>query len=255
MLPVFFIGHGNPMNAIEENSFTHRLQELGKEIYPKPKAILVISAHWLANASYVSSVHTPGIIYDFYGFPEELYEVRYPCLGAPSIAAEIIKQIPAVQEVTTRGIDHGAWTILKHMYPQADIPVLQLSIDRARPLKFHFELGKQLRFLREENVLIIGSGNIVHNLQLAHFEDFPAPYPWAVEFDEWVKQRLIERSKQLLIDYYEAGPCARYSVPTEEHYIPLLYSLGASYPREEVKFVYEGIAHSSIGMRCIQFGV
>jgi 4,5-DOPA dioxygenase extradiol len=253
LAPVFFLGHGNPMNAIYDNAFTKSLYEMGNTMENKPDAILVVSAHWLTNNSYVSTTSKPETIYDFYGFPDELYKVVYPAPGAPKYAKFLIKEIPIIKEDREMGLDHGAWTMLKHMFPKADIPVFQLSIDFHKPLQFHFDLGKKLFSLREKNVLIIGSGNIVHNLRYAFPLDNPNKYEWAYEFDDWIKDKIIKRDFDSIIDYQSGGRAAELSVPTIDHYIPLLYVLGLVSKEDEIKFTYEEII-TSLSMRCIKVG-
>lgn len=251
--PVFFLGHGNPMNALYDNAFTKSLFETGKSLKTKPDAILVISAHWLSKGSFVSTTCKPETIYDFYGFPEDLYKVVYPAPGAPEEAFSLIKHFPFIKEDRRMGLDHGAWTMLVHMFPDADIPVFQLSIDFHKPLQYHFELGKKLSYLRKRNILIIGSGNIVHNLKYAFPLDNPNKYDWAYEFDEWIKDKIIKRDFESIIDYQTGGKAAELSVPTTDHYIPLLYTLGLAEKSDEIAFTYEEII-TSLSMRCLKIG-
>ncbi|MCX6165903.1 MAG: 4,5-DOPA dioxygenase extradiol [Ignavibacteriae bacterium] len=253
LFPVFFLGHGNPMNAIYDNAFTKSLFEMEKSLVNKPDAILVISAHWLTRGSYVSTTSFPEMIYDFSGFPEELYKVVYPSPGAPEYAKYLLELISTLKEDDEMGLDHGAWTVLKHMFPKADIPVFQLSIDFHQPMQYHFDLGKKLLPLREKNVLIIGSGNIVHNLHFAFPLDNPTKYKWAIEFDEWVKGKIGERDFESLINYHSAGDSAKMSVPTTDHYIPMLYCFALTQKNEEIKFTYEEII-TSLSMRCFRIG-
>jgi 4,5-DOPA dioxygenase extradiol len=251
--PVFFIGHGNPMNAIYKNNFTKSLSEMGSTLQQKPDAILVVSAHWLTRGSYVSTTSYPETIYDFSGFPGELYKVVYPAPGASEYADYLLELIPVLKEDDEMGLDHGAWTVLKHMFPKADIPVFQLSIDFHQPMQYHFDLGKKLLPLREKNVLIIGSGNIVHNLHFAYPLDNPNKFKWAIEFDEWVKDKIIKKDFESLINYQKGGDAAKMSVPTTDHYIPLLYCLALAGEKEEIKFTYEEII-TSLSMRCFKIG-
>lgn len=250
-MPVFFIGHGSPTNVIEDNAFTRRLTEMGKELKVKPEAIMVVSAHWLTEGAYVSTTSKPETIYDFYGFPDEMYQIKYPAPGAPEYAAIAANLIPSIKKDEKWGLDHGAWTILKYLFPDADIPVFQLSIDFYKPMQFHFDLAQKLRPLREKGVLIIGSGNLVHNLRLVRFEDNFA-YDWAIEFDEWVKSRINERDFDSLIQYEKQGKAAALSVPTVDHYVPLLYSLALADKEEKIVFTHEEIVYGSLSMRCLR---
>ena len=250
-MPVFFIGHGSPMNAIEDNSFTKSLSKMDKDLKEKPTAILVISAHWLTDGSYVNTTANPELIYDFYGFPDELYKVQYPATGAPEYAKMVTELILGVKENKKRGLDHGTWTILKYLFPKADIPTFQLSIDYHRPMQYHFDLAAKLNGLREKGVLIIGSGNIVHNLQMM---DETKTYDWAIEFDELSKKLINEKDFDSLIDYKKFGKSAVLSIPTVDHYVPMLYALAVSDKKEKIVFTYEGIDLASISMRCFRIG-
>jgi 4,5-DOPA dioxygenase extradiol len=252
-MPVFFLGHGSPMIGIEKNSFTEALSVMGSSLNTKPNAILIISAHWLTRGSFVSITGKPKTIYDFYGFPEELYKVTYPAPGAPTYAKEVSKLAPEIKEDNEWGLDHGAWTLLTHMFPKADIPVFQLSIDFNKPMEYHVELSKKLKALREKGVLIIGSGNIVHNLSLVYSSENMAPYDWAIEFDETVKDKIINRDFDSLIHFEKLGRPAKLSIPTADHYIPLLYSLALADKNEDINFTYEEVL-SSLSMRCLRIG-
>jgi 4,5-DOPA dioxygenase extradiol len=253
MMPVLFIGHGSPMNALADNAFSKSLSATGAAL-PKPKAILVVSAHWLSKGSFVSSTAAPETIYDFYGFPHELYKIVYPAPGSPEYAAKTKILWPELTLDNEWGLDHGAWAVLKHLFPRADIPVFQLSIDYHKPMHYHFDNAKKLTALRNDGVLIIGSGNIVHNLRLVSFDEFAEPYDWAVQFDEWTKSQIMNREYTNLLHYEQAGESAGLSVPTVDHYVPLLYSLAVTEPSEEVAFFYEGIELSSMSMRCLKIG-
>lgn len=252
-MPVLFIGHGSPMNAIESNAFTKSLNLLGKAFVEKPKAIMVVSAHWLTKGTYVSTTERPETIYDFYGFPQELYQVKYPAPGHPSSAKEVTRLAAEVKEDGQWGFDHGAWTILKHIFPEADIPVFQLSIDYNKSMEYHFELARKLNKLRELGILVIGSGNIVHNLRLIFSNADNAPYDWAVEFDEIVKDRINNRDFDSLIHYEKYGKAGQLSVPTVDHYVPLMYSLALADDDDEISFTYEEV-FSSLSMRCLRIG-
>jgi 4,5-DOPA dioxygenase extradiol len=251
--PVFFLGHGNPMNAVYDNAFTRSLASMGKSLSVKPDAILVVSAHWLTKGSFVSTTEKPETIYDFYGFPDELYKVVYPAPGAPEYAKAVSKEFDFIKEDSGMGLDHGAWTMLVHMFPEADIPVFQLSIDFHKPMQYHFDLGRKLFGLRRKNVLVICSGNIVHNLRYAFPLDNSVKYEWAFEFDELVKEKINVRDFDSIIDYRKFGEAAELSVPTTDHYIPLLYALGLADKNDEIKFTYQEII-TSLSMRCVKIG-
>ena len=255
-MPVLFIGHGNPMNAVYNNAFTQTLASEG-EILKKlnPAAVLVVSAHWLSNGTRVSVTQNPPTIHDFSGFPEELFQVQYPAPGAPDLAVytKSLINYTHVEEDNKWGLDHGAWSILKHMFPLADIPVFQLSIDYKKPPLWHFELAGELKLLREKGILIIGSGNIVHNLFMVDFSDTAKPFPWAVEFDKLVKERLLNKNYDALIDYKDLGN-SYLAVPANDHYLPMMYSLGLSDKNEQLSFIYEEIQNATISMRSFKIG-
>lgn len=254
-MPALFIGHGSPMNAIQQNKFTEALAKTGKEI-PHPKAILVVSAHWQTRGTFVTVAEKPEIIYDFGGFPDELFRVKYPAPGSPSFAREAKNAVTltAVQEDKSWGLDHGAWTILKHLYPQADIPVFEFSLDYTKPPEYHYKLAKELNVLRDKGVLIIGSGNIVHNLGMLNWRDPNAKFDWGVEFDTKVTENLLAKNHEPLIHYEKAGRAATLSVPTNEHYLPMLYAAALQQNNESLKFIYEGMEMGSISMRCFRVG-
>lgn len=252
-LPVLFIGHGNPMNAIQDNAFTRSLVALGARI-PKPKTILCISAHWMTEGTWVTHMAQPRTIHDFYGFPKALFDVQYPAPGSPQTADMILKEVhkPKVNaDDEIWGLDHGTWSVLKHMYPNADVPVLQMSIYMEQPAEYHFQIGQQLRALREKGVLIVGSGNIVHNLRVINFDPKAKPFDWAVEFDEWVRKKLEERDFDSLLYKAEQTQAGKMSIPTPDHWYPLFYTLGASDSKDTLRFEYEGVENASISMRCL----
>lgn len=226
-MPALFVGHGSPMNAIEDNVFARGWRDLAARL-PRPKAILCVSAHWETRGVFVCAEPQPRTIHDFHGFPQALFAVRYPAAGAPALAQRIADMIKSATVNTTRawGLDHGAWSVLAVMYPRADVPVVQLSLDTAQPGAFHYAIGRELGALREEGVLILGSGDIVHNLRLLDFRD-PRPPDWAERFDTAVRQRVAENRFEELLDWHALGRDAELSVPTPEHYLPLLYVLGA----------------------------
>lgn len=256
-LPVLFIGHGSPMNAIADNSYSRTLNALGKRL-PRPKAVLCVSAHWMTEGTWVTAMPKPKTIHDFYGFPEELFAVQYPAPGSPELADFISKNCEDAQINLDReawGLDHGTWSVLRHLYPAADIPVLQLSLHMERPSEYHFELGKKMRALRDHGILILGSGNVVHNLRKIQWDPKAPAFPWAVEFDGWLKERLEKREFQPLVDPMQSiGEPAKLSIPTWEHYFPMNYILGASTPEDALKFEYEGLENGSISMRSFSFG-
>lgn len=249
-MPVIFIGHGNPMHALHDNKFTQTLYGIQKTI-TKPKAILVVSAHWLTRGTYVSTNPTPKAIYDFGGFPEEMYKIKYEPKGAPELAKEVKEKITSqkIELDNEMGLDHGAWTVLKHMYPSADIPTFQLSVDYYKPASYHFELAKQLGFLRNKGVLIIGSGNLVHNLGMVDFANTNGGYDWAVEFDMTVKNLLDKGDFKSLVEYEKLGKSATLSIPTNDHYLPMIYPLGLALEKENISYLYEGMEAGSISMR------
>lgn len=261
-MPVLFIGHGSPMNVVQRNGFTESLRELGRSL-PRPKAILVISAHWLTEGTYVTCMEKPKTIHDFYGFPEELYAVNYSSPGAPSYAQLAIESVRSTKVKCSSdwGLDHASWAILKHMYPKAEIPVFELSLDYSfnewhpKPLRYHYKLGSELALLRNNGVLIIGSGNIVHNLRLIDFEQTDAkPYDWAVEFDQKVKKNLIDGNHEDLLNCENVGKSASYAVPTLDHYLPMMYVISLQQKDEPLSFTHEGFQNASISMRCFKIG-
>lgn len=253
-MPILFIGHGSPMNAVLDNPFTRALTRMGSEIVERPNAVLVVSAHWLTRGgTAVAVTPKPETIYDFGGFPDELYRVVYPAPGAPAYAEEVRALVPEVQPDGRWGLDHGAWTVLKHLFPKADIPVFQLSIDYGRPMAYHLELARRLKKIREKGVLVIGSGNVVHNLRLWFTRPENMPYDWAIEFDAWVKARVEARDVRSLVEYDRQGEMAKLSVPTPDHYIPLLYSLGMADENEPIVQTYEEVL-SAGSMRSFRIG-
>lgn len=258
-MPAIFLGHGSPMNAIESNDFTKSLEKLGKRLrrdYSKPKAVLMISAHWETEGTWVTGMDHPKTIHDFYGFPQELYDVRYPADGNANLADEIAKVIkkPRVNiDEKQWGLDHGTWSVLKHVFPEADIPVVQLSLDRNQSYEYHYELGKKIRFLRDEGVMIMGSGNIVHNLRMMSREHRYSGHDWAIEFDEWVKDKLLKREDAPLVSDALKTQAGKFSIPTDEHYLPLLYVLGASSKEDKMTFDYEGLELGSLSMRSVRY--
>lgn len=254
--PLLFIGHGHPMNALLDNSFTQRLGKLGKDI-EKPNAVMVVSAHWETRGTYVSVNSTPKTIYDFGRFDDRLFQIKYEPKGHPDLAQEVINTAPEynIQPDDKMGLDHGAWTILKFIFPEQDIPVFQLSVDYTQPASYHFQLAAALKKLREKGVLIIGSGNIVHNLRRMDWHNINAqPYDWTIEFDETVKNKLNTGNFSELVDYKKLGTSAMMSIPTPDHYLPMIYTIGLADKNEPISYLYEGYQYAGISMRCFQVG-
>jgi len=252
-MPVLFVGHGNPMNAIERNEFYRSWQELGRRL-PKPAAVLCISAHWETRGVYVTATAKPETIHDFYGFPKALFDVQYPAPGDPGLAHRVAQLIPApgAKLDPGRGLDHGAWSVLIAMYPAADIPIVQLSLDTSQPGSFHYALARGLAPLRDEGVLVMASGNIVHNLRLFSFHD-QKPAPWAAACDATLRERILARDHASLMDYDSLGPDSRLAVPTPEHYFPLLYALALQEASEQASFFNERVT-SAISMTSVLIG-
>lgn len=252
-MPAVFFGHGSPMNALADNSLTRVLSAFGSRL-PRPKAVLMISAHWVTKGTWVTHMETPPTIHDFAGFPKALFEIQYPAPGLPALAEQVQSRLSPQKiqlDDTKWGLDHGTWSVLKHVFPNADVPVVQLSLDLAQPPEFHFELGKKIKVLRAEGILIAGSGNIVHNLRDLNWSEDATPYTWAIEFDEWAKGRLEARDFRALVEKPLETEAGRLSIPTPEHYYPLLYVLGAADSAEKIEFITEGIQNASISMRSV----
>ena len=257
-MPVLFIGHGSPMNAIEDNIFSKRWQQMGKEI-PTPKAVLVVSAHWLTKGTMVTAMPNPKTIHDFGGFPQALFDVQYPAPGSPELATEIQKIItnPAVELDHDWGLDHGTWSVVKHMYPNADIPVLQLSIDYYKPAAYHYELAKQLLSLRKKGVLIIGSGNMVHNLRMVAWDKLNEPeygFDWALEMNDIFKNKISNGFHKELIQYEKLHKSATLAIPSPDHYYPLLYILALQTDHDKVEFFNDKAVGGSLTMTSVKIG-
>ena len=252
-MPVIFVGHGSPMNAIEKNEFSIKWNNIGSQL-PVPELILCISAHWETDGTHVTAMKDPRTIHDFYGFPEDLYKINYPAPGSPERAEETKKIITETEVVLDNqwGLDHGCWSVLYHMYPQANIPVVQLSLDRTKPPEYHYNLAKQLAALRDKKVLIIGSGNMVHNLRMIDWND--KVFDWALEFDNKLAGLITNCEHAPLINYSFLGAAAKLSIPTNEHYLPLLYILALQEDKEHVQFFNEQITLGSISMRGVIIG-
>jgi 4,5-DOPA dioxygenase extradiol len=255
-MPTIFFGHGNPMNALSKNTYTEGWASIGKSI-PRPKAVLAVSAHWYVPYCAVTSNLNPRTIHDFGGFPKELYQIEYPAPGNLDLALRV-KDLLAPVSISLDerwGLDHGTWAVLKHVFPKADIPIVQLSINQMQPPSFHYELGKKLTSLREEGVLIIGSGNIVHNLSAYSWgESVVKPFDWAVRFEEHARELLLKGDDAPLVNYQSLGRDAILSAPTPEHYLPLLYVLGLRRKNEKVSFPVQGIDGGSISMLAVRIG-
>jgi 4,5-DOPA dioxygenase extradiol len=255
-MPALFIGHGNPMNEIQQNAYTQAWARIGGLI-PRPRAILAISAHWYLPGTLVTAMELPRTIHDFGGFPPELYRVRYPARGDPELA-ETVRQLlsPApVGRDQAWGLDHGTWSVLCHLFPEAQVPVVQLSIDETQPSAFHYALGNRLAPLRDEGVLLLGSGNLVHNLHAYAWGRHPVdPFDWAVRFETAARRLIVSGEHGPLVDYESLGRDAVLSVPTPDHYLPLLYVLGSQRKGEKVTFPVEGVDGGSISMLAVQAG-
>jgi 4,5-DOPA dioxygenase extradiol len=253
-MPALFVGHGSPMNAIEDNQFRRGWGDVARRL-PRPRAVLCVSAHWETTGVSVTASDRPPTIHDFYGFPRGLFEVRYPAPGQPSLARDTARLLShaEVRLDGERGLDHGCWSVLLAMYPEADVPVVQLSLDSRRPASFHYELGKQLAPLRERGVLVLGSGDIVHNLRVTDFSR-PDGYDWAVRFNDEVKKRIRARDHAALVAYESLGPDARLAVPTPEHYLPLLYVLALRGEGDDVAFFNDETVLGSISMTSLEVG-
>ncbi len=253
-MPVIFVGHGNPMNALRSNSWTRGWAALGKSI-PRPKAVLCASAHWYIPGTRVTAIDRPRTIHDFGGFPRELFEIEYPAPGDPELASRVQALLSTVGAGSDQGwgLDHGTWSVLYHMFPDADVPVVQVSIDRGKAPSFHYEIGRMLKPLREEGILILGSGNVVHNLRAYNWEQPNAPaFDWASRFEEKVRRILASGKDASIIDFEGLGPDAALAVPTPDHYLPLLYVLGSRKEGDAVSFPVEGFDGGSMSMLAVE---
>lgn len=256
-MPVLFLGHGSPMNAIDENEFVANFRRLGNELV-RPNAILCISAHWETNGTYVTAMQNPPTIHDFGGFPQELFEVQYPAPGSPQLA----KQTKAIITKTNVGLDdkwgldHGAWSVIKHLYPNADIPVIQMSIDYTQPAKYHYELAKELNGLRTKGVLIVGSGNMVHNLRMVSWKRLNEvyAYDWTIEANEKMKNFIVNEDHKSLINFKSQGKAFELAIPTPEHYMPLIYTLALKTKNEEITIFNDKPVGGSLTMTSVKIG-
>ncbi|MEY3437490.1 MAG: hypothetical protein RL265_75 [Bacteroidota bacterium] len=256
-MPVLFVGHGSPMNAIEENEFTLYWKKLASEI-EKPKAVLCISAHWLTRGTFVTAMNHPKTIHDFGGFPQALFDVNYPAPGNPELAEETAKLITSTSVGLDHewGLDHGTWSIVKNMYPNAEIPVLQLSIDYSQPAQYHYDLAKQLGALRKKGVLIIGSGNMVHNLGMVAWDKLNESFgfDWAIEMNSIFKKKIEGNDHTALIQYEKLSSAAKLAVPTPDHYYPLIYTLGLKEEKDSISFFNDKPVAGSLTMTSVKFG-
>jgi 4,5-DOPA dioxygenase extradiol len=257
-MPVLFVGHGSPMNAIEENQFVQGFRTAAKSI-PKPNAILCISAHWLTNGTKLTAMSMLPTIHDFGGFPQALFDVQYPAPGSPELAKETQALLAPthVDLDDAWGLDHGTWSVLKHFYPEADIPVIQLSIDYGKPMQYQFDLAKQLQSLREKGVLIIGSGNMVHNLGRVDFSrinEVGYGYDWAIEARSVLNKELLDGNFQAMIDYHKGPKSLQLAIPTPDHYIPLLYTLGLKSKTDELTLFNDHLLAGSLSMTSVRIG-
>lgn len=257
-MPALFLGHGSPMNAIEDNQFVQGFREIAETIPMKPKAILCVSAHWLTQGTKVTAMEMPKTIHDFGGFPEILYQVQYPAKGSPDLATQTKELLSptSVELDHDWGLDHGAWSVIKHLYPAADIPVIQMSIDYNKPASYHFELAKRLRSLREKGILIIGSGNIVHNLRRVDWANFDKDnhgFDWAVEARNTINTHMQNGDFEQLFDYHK-NESLKLAIPTPDHYFPLLYSLGLKDEREELSLFNDKMLAGSLSMTSVKIG-
>lgn len=256
VMPAIFFGHGNPMNALADNAYTKGWASIGKSLL-RPNAVLCISAHWYLSETAVTAMDTPRTIHDFGGFPPELYKVQYPAPGAPQLAARVKGLLAPLSVELDQGwgLDHGTWSVLCHVFPHADVPVVQLSIDETKPPEFHYEIGKMLAPLRDEGILIIGSGNIIHNLHTyAWGRHEVKPFDWAVRFETLARDLLLKGDDAPLVSYEMLGRDALLAAPTPDHYLPLLYVLGLRRPGDEITFPVEGFDGGSISMLTVRLG-
>jgi len=258
IMPALFVGHGSPMNGIEDNLFSNQWKKLGTEL-PVPKAVLVISAHWLTKGTFVTAVDKPQTIHDFGGFPQALFDAQYPASGDPQLARSISELVtePVIGLDHEWGLDHGSWTILKHIYPKAEIPVLQLSIDYNQPPSYHYELAKAIAGLRKRGILIIGSGNMVHNLRMVDFARLNEDnygFDWALELNDIFKTKILAGDHQALINYTSLHKASKLAIPTPDHYYPLLYALGLQQPSDTVRFFNDRAVAGSLTMTSVVLG-
>lgn len=258
LMPVLFLGHGSPMNGIENNSFTMEWAKLGSSV-PVPSAVLVVSAHWLTKGTFITAMESPKTIHDFRGFPQELFNVQYPAPGNPELALETTRLVKSTHVGLDHdwGLDHGTWTVIRHMYPNANIPILQLSIDYAKPASYHYALAGEISALRRKGVLIVGSGNLIHNLRMVAWDKMNEPeygYDWALELKVKMKQLIEDGNHQPLINYEQLGAAASYAIPTPDHYYPLMYALGLQSKTEQATLFNDVAVMGSLTMTSVKIG-
>jgi 4,5-DOPA dioxygenase extradiol len=256
LMPALFVGHGSPMNGIEDNEFSSKWASMAQSI-PLPTAVLVVSAHWFTKGTHITAMDFPKTIHDFGGFPQELFDVVYPAPGNPELAAETAGLIQSTHVGLDHdwGLDHGAWTVVRHMYPEANIPVLQLSIDYTKDAKYHYELAKELQLLRKKGVLILGSGNMVHNLRMMSWEMINGGgYDWALQMNDKFKSLILSNEHQPLMNYQSLGKEAMLAIPTPEHYLPLMYTLGLKNDKEEISLFNDKAVGGSLTMTSVKVG-
>lgn len=257
--PVFFIGHGSPMNGIENNVFSEQWKEIGKQI-DLPSAVLVISAHWLTKGTHVTAMKEPKTIHDFGGFPQALFDVQYPAPGSPFLAGETAKLITSTDVGLDHdwGLDHGTWTVVRHMFPDANVPVLQLSIDYNQPASYHYNLAKQLFDLRKRGVLILGSGNMIHNLRMLDWRSIDSPgfgFDWAIELNDIFKKKILSKDHTSLINYEGLSKNAKLAIPTPDHYYPMIYNLALQSEKDNLEFFNDDYVGGSLSMTSFRFGL
>lgn len=257
--PVFFIGHGSPMNGIESNVFSEQWKKIGKQI-DLPSAVLVISAHWLTKGTHVTAMKEPRTIYDFGGFPQALFDVQYPAPGSPFLAGETAKLITSTDVGLDHdwGLDHGTWTVVRHMFPDANVPVLQLSIDYNQPASYHYNLAKQLYDLRKRGVLILGSGNMIHNLRMLDWRSMDTPgfgFDWAIELNDIFKKKILSKDHTSLINYEGLSKNAKLAIPTPDHYYPMIYNLAIQSDKDNIEFFNDDYVGGSLSMTSFRFGL
>lgn len=255
-MPTVFFGHGSPMIALQTNAVTAAWRRIARSM-PKPRAILCVSAHWCTQGTAVTAMAKPRTIHDFGAFPKALFDVQYPAPGSPQLAQRVRDLLApiAVTLDSSWGLDHGTWSVLVKAYPDADIPVIQLSMDASQPAAYHFELGRKLSALRDEGVLIVGTGNVVHNLGAMNWSDTAPPFDWATRFNDYVRQAIVDNTPAKLCDYAACGRDAHLSIPSPDHYWPLLYILGARRDDDAVRFEVDHIEHGSLSMLTVSFGI
>lgn len=255
-MPALFLGHGSPMNVLENNPYTQAWQTLGKTL-PRPKAIVAVSAHWYTRGTAVTAMEKPRTIHDFGGFPQALFDTQYPAPGSPELAEKIqhlLAPIPVAADRGEWGLDHGSWGVLIKMYPQADIPVVQLSVDGTQPAEYHYQLGRKLAALRDEGIMIVASGNVVHNLRMVKWDGAAEPYPWAISFNQFVRDNLAYQGDNHPLINFMQHEGAALSNPTPDHYLPLLYVLGSWDGKEAMSIPVDGIEMGSLSMLSVQVG-